>query len=266
MSEAVESLTYEDFIEIKKSRRLTEEEKKRYEKVRRKRHYVEHGEEERASHKIWVAAHKDKIKEYNKQHQIKDKEYRMQKYDNLKINAYNALGGCKCEICGNTNLVHLNIDHRNNDGSNDRKKIALYTFYRFIVNRILPEEYIKTLRVLCWNCNKGRVRDYMDIPYENQTYSQRHIHKLWKQAYEFFGPCATCGETNLKFLSISHIHDNGAERRRNGEKQGPKLLSEFRKMGWPESLKEDFCFECFNCNCSRGHRVPKPTVPSSSSE
>lgn len=86
---------------------------------------------------------------------------------------------------------------------------------------------------------------------KNRTYIQNYNIKIWEEAFLFFGPCRFCGQKDLQFLSISHIRNDGAEKRRNGETTGVGLLKKFRKMGWPESLKEDYCLECFNCNCSK---------------
>jgi hypothetical protein len=98
----------------------------------------------------------------------------------------------------------------------------------------------------------GKRKEYLNLPLMEQSKDQKFRTKLHKEAFSFFGPCKTCGNNNLIYLTISHIHNDGAERRRNGEERGgAKLLQKFRNLGWPESLKEDFCLECFNCNCSR---------------
>lgn len=279
IQKSIEDLSYDDLLNIKKTRKLTEEEKKRWRKVyrlnyeklypnKRKDYYNQHKIQEQNRHKEWIKENKEQQKQYRKDYWIKNREEKLKRYDKLKILSYIKLGGCKCAICGDVNLSHLTIDHINKDGNRERAKYKLSSFKLLgaIVKDTLTEEQFKNLRVLCWNHNKSRVRDYMDLPYEKQTSSQKHIHKLWKEAFNFFGPCKTCGETNLKFLSISHIHDDGAERRRNGEKQGPKLLSDFRKMGWPQSLKEDFCLECFTCNCSRMTKRATLISPSTLSE
>jgi hypothetical protein len=91
----------------------------------------------------------------------------------------------------------------------------------------------------------------LNLPLEKQDKDQKFRIKLQKEAFNFFGPCKTCGDTNLTHLTISHIHDNGAEKRKNREGGGTKLLQKFRNLGWPESLKEDYCLECFSCNCSK---------------
>jgi hypothetical protein len=169
------------------------------------------------------------------------------------IQAFRVLGGCKCAICGDTDLSHLTIDHIDSNGAEDRRNTKLYTnhLYKAIVDNKLSTEQIQNLRVLCWNHNSSRTRGYLDLPPEQQSKSQKRRSQLWKEALDFFGPCKTCKTDELKFLTVSHIHNNGAELRKQGQPCGADLLSRFRVSGWPESLKEDYCLECWNCNSSR---------------
>jgi len=177
------------------------------------------------------------------------RRYSREHLKDLRIQALNIIGGCHCVVCGDSNVNHLTIDHINNNGNIDRRN-GLRSSQ--IIHRIVDGEYrdLENLRVLCHNHNFSRFREYLDLKSEEQKPKQRYQTKIWKAAFEFFGPCP-CGETELKFLTVSHIHNDGAERRRNGERSGSDLLADFRKMGWPEDLKEDFCLECCNCNFER---------------
>ena len=63
--------------------------------------------------------------------------------------------------------------------------------------------------------------------------------------------CACCGESNLGFLTIDHIDDNGAEHRRSISKSG-------RRCGWGlnqwlrrNNYPKGFQILCFNCNCGK---------------
>lgn len=198
--------------------------------------------------RIYKEEHKEEIKEYR----ILNKNVFKEKRKQIKIQTFNILGGCKCAICGDEEINHLTIDHIDKTGYLDKKK-NLYSerIYNYIIKDKLNKKQLSNLRVLYWNCNCSRKRIYLTLTHKEQSYQQRYNAKLWKEAYEFFGPCKTCGDTELKHLTISHIHNDGAERRRNGEKFGISLIKQFRKQKWPESLKEDFCLECFNCNCRR---------------
>jgi hypothetical protein len=229
--------------------------KKNKEKIKEqgKIYYQENKDKVLKRQKMRRILKQEEIKKYHKEYSLKNQEKLRIKsrnyYRNLKIRAINILGG-KCEFCGDTNLNHLSIDHIKEDGFLDRQAgLSTDKLFLAIVNNTLPKDRFLNLRVLCYNHNYARRRGYLDstdlIP------RHKRLRKLWEEAYDFFGPCKTCGETELKFLTTSHIHDDGAERKRNGEPNSGGLLAQFRKSGWPESLKEDFCFECWNCNCGR---------------
>jgi hypothetical protein len=181
----------------------------------------------------------------------KGKQYYLEHYLDLKKQIYEILGN-KCVICGITNNKFLTVDHINNDGAEKRKKYhGNYNEWMDLKKRGWPIEEIRgNYRILCWNHNCSMRRGYLNDDPLNLNKNRRWGQKLWREAFAFFGPCH-CGETELKFLTISHIHDDGAKRRRNGETTSSHLLSVFRGQGWPKSLKEDFCLECFNCNCGR---------------
>lgn len=64
------------------------------------------------------------------------------------------------------------------------------------------------------------------------------------------GKCMCCGETNMEFLTIDHINNDGAEdRKNNGNKLGGKLYRWLIKNNFP---KEEYQILCYNCNCSKG--------------
>jgi hypothetical protein len=227
------------------------------------------GAKQRAYHKAYREKNKEEIKSHKKEYyqkikkdeafQLKQKEYNNNHRDerikylnlyaeNIKILAFNILGGCECAICGDRNLNHLAIDHINSTGAYDRKVgLAGKRMYRAIAKGELTKDQLKNLRVLCRNHNIARNRKYLDVSYEEQNPRERCQTKLWKDALKFFGPCS-CGESELKFLTIGHLHDDGAERRRNGESYGIGLIRSFRAAKWPNSIKDDFALQCANCN------------------
>jgi len=195
-----------------------------------------------------------KIKYAEKQITFLDGKY-TKKSKIPKEDIINLLGG-KCAQCNITDLDTLTVDHINNDGAKDKKEMNLNSSIKQVKKLIKEgwslEQLKEKFQVLCWNHNCAKsYRGYFDLLDTELTYKQRWRLKLLREAYDLFGPCKTCDDTNLKYLTISHVHDDGAERKRNGEKCGTDLLNEFRKINWNESIKEDFCLECFNCNCSR---------------
>jgi len=60
------------------------------------------------------------------------------------------------------------------------------------------------------------------------------------------GACACCGESELMFLTLDHVHRNGAEHRnllRTGG--GYAVWRDLRKKGWP---KDGYAILCWNCH------------------
>jgi len=75
--------------------------------------------------------------------------------------------GDKCACCGEHRREFLTIDHINNDGHRERKKLDCrgYSggFYHSIIKRGFPDHY----QILCWNCNCAKGR-YGQCPHEKE--------------------------------------------------------------------------------------------------
>lgn len=63
------------------------------------------------------------------------------------------------------------------------------------------------------------------------------------------GECACCGEKSIEFLTIDHIHGDGAAHRKLVGGSGPKVYADIIKSGFPEGR---FRVLCLNCNIARG--------------
>lgn len=76
-------------------------------------------------------------------------------------------------------------------------------------------------------------------------------HELRKEIINIYGGrCVCCGEDNICFLTIDHVHNNGAkERKEQGNRGGHAFYLWLKKKGFP---KEDYCIMCWNCNCAKG--------------
>ena len=60
--------------------------------------------------------------------------------------------------------------------------------------------------------------------------------------------CACCGETEIKFLSIDHMNNDGAEHKRKiNKKGGSSFYCWLRKNGFPKGYQ----ILCFNCNSAK---------------
>lgn len=80
----------------------------------------------------------------------------------LKLQFLKKLGG-KCNVCGNSNLYHLQIDHKFDDGKIDREKGCMLST---MIRKYLRGEYdINRLQCLCANCNmEKQLRKYKFFP------------------------------------------------------------------------------------------------------
>jgi len=229
----------------------------------------ENRERQNAYNKMYYEDNREELikygQEYVSKNQEKTDEYQRWYAKDLKIRALNVIGGCKCETCGDSDLTHLTVDHIDSTGHIDKKNGLFSTrLSQAIVKGRLTKDQLNNLRCLCFNHNCSRERGYLDLQESEMSRDQKYKARLWKRALDFFGPCH-CGESELKFLTISHVHNDGAEKRRNGEGTSGRILKKFNKMGWPESLKEDYCIECYNHNCSRGDKAATSISPSDSS-
>jgi hypothetical protein len=61
--------------------------------------------------------------------------------------------------------------------------------------------------------------------------------------------CACCGETELVFLALDHVRNDGADHRRElaEEGRGASLARELARQGWPEGYQ----VLCSNCNWAK---------------
>lgn len=76
---------------------------------------------------------------------------RMKRLKMIVINHYGQKCNCPCG-CGVTNIKHLTIDHKNNDGAEQRRNRGMHgghANYRYIIKDGFPDD----LQVLCFNCN-----------------------------------------------------------------------------------------------------------------
>lgn len=87
-----------------------------------------------------------------------DREYGKWKRDVIKNAVFEKYGGFKCVCCGETEKLFLTLDHINNDGAADRRKIAGrqtaagYVTYRYLFRNNFPSGY----QVMCANCQHGK--------------------------------------------------------------------------------------------------------------
>lgn len=75
---------------------------------------------------------------------------------------------------------------------------------------------------------------------------QRAVRVKWEVMQKYGGSCACCGESKVAFLTIDHINDDGAEKRRAGLHTGG-FYKKLRRLPVDPTLR----VLCYNCNLGR---------------
>ena len=173
-----------------------------------------------------------------------------------KLEAFEAYGGIRCVCCKEEHPDFLVLDHVDGGGTAHRENRAGAEFYRHLKNLGYPQE--PRLQVMCFNCNAAK--EYArGCPHEGRpwvlTLWQHQTRQLKQQIMSVYGTeCACCNETQLEFLSIDHINNDGAAHRReiNGDKpraSGTKLYKWLKQNGFPQDLGLQTL--CHNCNSGK---------------
>lgn len=110
---------------------------------------------------------------------------------------------------------------------------------------------------LCKSC-KSPTNGYLYCDYHRARKRETTVRNNVRVKIEVFTAyggciCACCGERELRFLTIDHINNDGAEHRRQlfgKSKQigGSRLYRVLKKQGYPPG----FQVLCFNCNITKG--------------
>lgn len=85
---------------------------------------------------------------YKDKYALRDKKKVMEAYGN------------KCAECDEHRIERLTINHKNNDGAEQRRQLKCYTgvrMYRWLIKNNYPTNL--GLRILCYNCNCRRLSD-----------------------------------------------------------------------------------------------------------
>ncbi len=128
-----------------------------------------HDREYAESHKVecrtrannWYHIHKTEVrgkrKEYEKWYREQTKEKRREEDEAIKIMALSYYGNrrLECVCCGETKLDFLTIDHINDNGAEERKRLNRrggIWFYKWLIENNYPSGY----QTYCWNCQWGK--------------------------------------------------------------------------------------------------------------
>lgn len=85
----------------------------------------------------------------------------------------------------------------------------------------------------------------------NLRYGREAVSKLKFETMQAYGGhCNCCGETQVEFLSLDHINNDGGRRRREGlDRVGKNFYFDLKKAGFPK--RDDLQVLCYNCNFSK---------------
>lgn len=160
--------------------------------------------------------------------------------------------GNKCDLCQESLIEFLCIDHRLGNGTKHRKNLGgTSSLYTNLKKHYEPDKY----RVLCQNCNQSisimARRKKADENKDVKKYSDRKRNKyreLRKIVIDHYGHrCSCCGESDFFKLSIDHIDGGGKQHLK--EIGGPNRLCEWIiKQNFPDNFR----LLCHNCNFSLG--------------
>lgn len=141
-----------------------------------------------------------------------------------------------CNICQESRLTTLTIDHINGGGNQHRKSLKLPgggIFSQWLRRNQYPIGY----RVLCSNCNWS---EHCKISPKKCSIEKSGIMNI------LGGQCVGCKTNNLTVLTVHHVNNNGAEHRRqisNG-KGGPSFYKAILRNNDFSGLE---C-RCYSCN------------------
>lgn len=203
---------------------------------------------------------REKMQRWRAANPGKSAEYVKTRYRNLRLAALQAYGN-ECACCGEKIERFLQIDHIGGGGKQHRDAMGSgnAAFYRWLE----ANNYPPTLQVLCGNCNTGSHINGGTCPHagpvaEPTSYISGYRRRIKKEVVDAYGGrCACCSETELTFLTIDHVHNNGAAHRRalSQGRGGHVIHALLKKTGYPDGYQ----VLCFNCNDGRyfnGGRCP----------
>ena len=89
----------------------------------------------------------------------------------------------------------------------------------------------------------------------NQRYKANNLkqrQKLRKTIIDHYGgKCLCCGESQLPFLTIDHINNDGAEHRQKLSKEGVGSPASFYRWLEKNGFPDGFQTLCYNCNIGK---------------
>jgi len=115
---------------------------------------------------------------------------------------------------------------------------------------------------LCHQCGQPAVEGKMrckECTTLANTRGKARLAALRNECLEAYGgKCQWCGEADRRLLTFDHVHNDGAEQRK--DLKGPNsFLYWLRRNKYPKSIQ----ILCYNCNCAKqysGYKGPTPEL------
>jgi hypothetical protein len=107
----------------------------------------------------------------------------------------------------------------------------------------------------CKQCQAQRRKEVYHANVNGYGDRMRELGRRRRQAiraevqFAYGSACVCCGETTVEFLTIDHIHDDGAEERREKKLFSEKFYRYLKREGYP---KDRYQLLCMNCNFAKG--------------
>jgi hypothetical protein len=116
----------------------------------------------------------------------------------------------------------------------------------------------------CKECTKARTKEFGRRPHvKKRVNAQAKIQrgKLRSQVFNAYGGfiCACCGESEPAFLSIDHIHNDGAAHRK--QVLGSRTMSGYMTYKWLRKNGFPPGFQVLCMNCQHGKRMCRGICP-----
>jgi hypothetical protein len=191
--------------------------------------------------------------------------------------AVKLLGG-QCIKCGISDISKLAIDHIHSNGNLERQTVKWeLTVKNILTNSNRKNEYqilchnhnfekhltnkkerpvVPDIRVrLCLGCDRNKFfHEFVKDRYKKQGIKSeckdcaRKRHQFIKELAirDLGGKCAECGESNMVYLCVDHVNNDGSEKRKSGEHN-----SIYSRINLKLVQLDELQILCWNCNASK---------------
>lgn len=156
--------------------------------------------------------------------------------------------GKVCAECGLGYDEFLTVDHKNNDGAEDRKLMRLESPDKRQWEWVIANNFPDDIQILCMSCNVKKGIIFRKSIATSRLRSERVKNKI----FDHYGKiCVCCGESDLYKLNIHHVNQDGAEHRRKIAGIGRSSVNFYDwliRNNFPNDPPLET--QCANCNCS----------------